>query len=285
MRIAIKRILHLSLSYPNLHVHLPAREGGLGTLQLEWTAAACQLKALARLARLADPFVDAVLGEALQDQVCKLSAALDVPQVVRLVQKYDPAITVQREKVYTAIDGTRLKPDIVIAKGDNVTILDVAVAWDPNPAAFEVINTGKEAKIERHNYIAKQIIRLAKKYDPSIGVDQERVMTAVDGTRLKPDIVITKGEQVLILDVAVAWDASPAALEVVNQGKNGISGMVVFRSAWGDVPQYQENPSGARPYSRRFGYPDVAGYPAEHQVVRPPRSYSLNTSHGEQANP
>lgn len=58
MGLVVKKALHLPYSFPHTHLWMPARCGGLGLLQLQRVAQAVQLKALARLIRLADPCVD-----------------------------------------------------------------------------------------------------------------------------------------------------------------------------------------------------------------------------------
>lgn len=61
IRIKIKNILHLPMSFPDILIHLPNRHGGLSVSQLLRVAQEIQLKGKARLRRLVCTAVDAVL--------------------------------------------------------------------------------------------------------------------------------------------------------------------------------------------------------------------------------
>ncbi|CAN7945805.1 unnamed protein product, partial [Ixodes hexagonus] len=71
----------------------------------------------------------------------------------------------------------------------------------------------KLPRMERHNFLCKQVCRLVAKYKPEATVTMERVYTEPGGARLKPDIVVTEGDVVTVADVAVAWDDRPESLK------------------------------------------------------------------------
>ncbi|KAH9378324.1 hypothetical protein HPB48_016157 [Haemaphysalis longicornis] len=55
----------------------------------------------------------------------------------------------------------------------------------------EVINLSRQ---ERHNFVSRQIARLAKEEVPGATVTEENVFTTKEGVRLKPDLVLQVGE-------------------------------------------------------------------------------------------
>ncbi|CAN7950877.1 unnamed protein product [Ixodes pacificus] len=79
----------------------------------------------------------------------------------------------------------------------------------------------KLPRMERHNFLCKQVCRLTTKYHPGAIIETERVYHTQEGDRLKPDIVVTMDDTVVIADVAVAWDDRPTSL----------SRMCAFKSA------------------------------------------------------
>lgn len=78
----VKKMLYLPGSFLNSHIWLPVSQGGLGVLNLSLTAVSVQLKALARLTRLADPFVDVICNAILQTHMDTLCDHLRVPSGV-----------------------------------------------------------------------------------------------------------------------------------------------------------------------------------------------------------
>ncbi|KAH8032076.1 hypothetical protein HPB51_022916 [Rhipicephalus microplus] len=50
---------------------------------------------------------------------------------------------------------------------------------------------------ERHNYVSKQVARSMRKRNPALTVREEPRFTARDGVRLKPDVVVESGDQVM----------------------------------------------------------------------------------------
>ncbi|EEC16203.1 conserved hypothetical protein [Ixodes scapularis] len=79
----------------------------------------------------------------------------------------------------------------------------------------------KLSRMERHNFLWKQVCRLTRKYHPGAIIETERVYHTQEGDRLKPDIVVKIDDTIVIPDVAVAWDDCPASL----------SRMCAFKSA------------------------------------------------------
>ncbi|KAH9378259.1 hypothetical protein HPB48_011468 [Haemaphysalis longicornis] len=75
---------------------------------------------------------------------------------------------------------------------------------------FEVINLSRQ---ERHNFVSRQIARLAKEKVPGATVTEEKVFMTKEGVRLKPDLVLQVGEEVVIVDVAVTWDSNEGILK------------------------------------------------------------------------
>lgn len=61
----VKAALHLPQGFPNSHIWMPSRCGGLGLLQLQRVALVTHYKALTRLVRLGDSFVDELFREIL----------------------------------------------------------------------------------------------------------------------------------------------------------------------------------------------------------------------------
>lgn len=66
--------------------------------------------------------------------------------------------------------------------------------------------------MERHNFICKQVCRIIREYNPEAAIETEQVHHSSEGVRLKPDIVVTNDDTVIITDVVVAWDDRPAPL-------------------------------------------------------------------------
>lgn len=103
-------MLHLPGSFPNSHIWLPLNQGGLGVLNLSFVAASVQLKALARLVRLADPFVDAVYNTVLATHMNTLYDHLRVPSGItsyhdlnRILDEAKGAWFNQLQQMYTRI--------------------------------------------------------------------------------------------------------------------------------------------------------------------------------------
>lgn len=62
----------------------------------------------------------------------------------------------------------------------------------------------KLPRMERHNFLCKQVCRLTKKYHPGAIIETKQVFHTLDGGLPEPNIVVTIDEPVVIADVAVA---------------------------------------------------------------------------------
>ncbi|XP_064464298.1 uncharacterized protein LOC135375548 [Ornithodoros turicata] len=91
-RVRIKEIMKLPQGFPSAMLHLPAREGGLAVPDLEEVAYTDQLKAMARMLRLAHPFVDAVYSEGLVEHHSKLYEQLGVPHGITAANSLNSAV-------------------------------------------------------------------------------------------------------------------------------------------------------------------------------------------------
>ncbi|KAL1482954.1 hypothetical protein MTO96_033467 [Rhipicephalus appendiculatus] len=69
------------------------------------------------------------------------------------------------------------------------------------------------SRTERHNYVARQVARLIREKNPELIVREEPRLTSRDGVRLKPDLVVESSDQVLVIDLAVVWDANEGVLK------------------------------------------------------------------------
>lgn len=69
------------------------------------------------------------------------------------------------------------------------------------------------ARTERHNYVAKQLARMIADKNPGTNVSEEPRFPSSDGLRLKPDLVIESGDEAIVIDLAVAWDANDGVLK------------------------------------------------------------------------
>ncbi|KAL1479710.1 hypothetical protein MTO96_034803 [Rhipicephalus appendiculatus] len=67
-------------------------------------------------------------------------------------------------------------------------------------------------RTERHNFIMKNVARMVKERRPEAIVQMEKLHVTSDHVRLKPDLVVTEGNQVTIVDFAVTWDANEGIL-------------------------------------------------------------------------
>ncbi|KAH8032086.1 hypothetical protein HPB51_023070 [Rhipicephalus microplus] len=66
---------------------------------------------------------------------------------------------------------------------------------------------------ERHNYVSRQVARLIRKRNPALTVREEPRFTTRKGVRLKPDSVIESDDQVMVIDLAIVWDANEGVLK------------------------------------------------------------------------
>lgn len=90
--IRVKKLLHLPPSFPNSHLWLPSRSGGLGLLQLARAAQAVQFKSLCRLLRLNDPAVNFLFDEVLAKNHKRIASVFQVPEEVSESKEVDAAL-------------------------------------------------------------------------------------------------------------------------------------------------------------------------------------------------
>ncbi|KAH9364928.1 hypothetical protein HPB48_022859 [Haemaphysalis longicornis] len=114
MRIEIKNILHLPLSFPDILIHLPHRHGRLSVLQLSRVAQEVQLKGKARLRRLGCTAVDAVLDGPPTDDI---GQRVEFLQVAHNLTEYGP------------IQGPRTFESTILGGAD-------FAVWQPRPLRF-----------------------------------------------------------------------------------------------------------------------------------------------------
>ncbi|KAL1429757.1 hypothetical protein MTO96_015787 [Rhipicephalus appendiculatus] len=66
--------------------------------------------------------------------------------VARMVKERRPQATVHMEKLHVTSGHVRLKPDLVVTEGNQVTIVDFAVTWDANEGILIQMCAAKRAK-------------------------------------------------------------------------------------------------------------------------------------------
>lgn len=87
---------------------------------------------------------------------------------------------------------------------------------------FHVIQECESISLPRtewHNFLAKQVTRLAREKLPGVNICEEPLFTSIWGTRLKTDIVIESSSQLTLVDMAVACDANGSVLAQKNNEK------------------------------------------------------------------
>lgn len=88
-------------------------------------------------------------------------------------------------------------------------------------AAYHTLQDCKKVhlpRVERHNFLVTQIVRLVKKHDTTWEVRTGVTHCRPEGN-LRPDIVVKTPTETVIADVAVTWDASEGIMETMNRFK------------------------------------------------------------------
>lgn len=253
----IKKILHLPPGFPNIHIWLPSKSGGLGVIQLHRVAQAVQFKGLARLLRMGDAFVDNLFDSILNRTFQRLSELFQVPSGITSPKAVDAALQRGSHKWWSdlkskynnkdlfahndqAIANTWLYHDSKLLKeGDRLKALRLRTNLYPTRSltnkqssdptsrlcrrchekpetTFHILQECESvhlARTERHNFVATQVARLVREKNPDVVVREEPRLTTREGTRLKPDLVIESDGEVLVVDVAVVWDANEGVLK------------------------------------------------------------------------
>ncbi|KAG0427277.1 hypothetical protein HPB47_025670 [Ixodes persulcatus] len=230
LRVRIKTILHLPQSFPNTHLYLAARDGGLGTMNIY------------------------LFNTTIGTFHCRLASQLHVPPDLTEAEELTTALRQSRTSWWNehraqyanndlfarhgqALGNTWLQPDSHHLKdGDRIKALRVRTNTYPTNAMLHHNNEAarlcrrchqsletpfhilqecsfiKLPRMERHNFICKQVCRLVAKYRPAATIQTEHVYQSPTGDRLKPDIIVLEGNTMTIADVAVSWDDRPASL-------------------------------------------------------------------------
>ncbi|KAG0445584.1 hypothetical protein HPB47_013632 [Ixodes persulcatus] len=243
LRTRIKSVLHLPQSFPSTHVYLPSRDGGLGVMNIERVGSEVQLKALARLVRLGNLAVDSLFNSTIGAFHCRLASQLQVPADFTDAEELSAALRHSRtiwwgehRAVYANKDlfshhgqplsNTWLQPDTHHLKdGDRIKALRLRTNILPTNALLQRHNTDASSRLCRRCRHALETPFHILQECPSIKLPRmERhnfLCKQRGGDRLKPDIVVTIDDTVVIADVAVAWNDRPASL----------SRMCAFKSA------------------------------------------------------
>ncbi|KAL1470459.1 hypothetical protein MTO96_040419 [Rhipicephalus appendiculatus] len=83
------------------------------------------------------------------------------------------------------------------------------------------------------------VARLIREKNPELTVREEPRLTSRDGVRLKPDLVVESSDQVLVIDLAVVWDANEGVLK--DKAKEKAAKYAVLRDRFdagdGELPQ------------------------------------------------
>lgn len=264
LRIRIKTLLHLPLSFPNTHMHLASRDGGLGCLNIERVAQEVQLKALARLVRLGNRAVDHLLNTTVGPYHCRLASQLRVPPDLTDAKELAAALGQSRKEWWRDTQAAYRNRDLFahhdqalgnswlqhdsrhLKDGDRIKALRLRTNTYPTNALLHLHDSDPSARLcrryhqsletpfhilqecpsiklprmERHNFICKQVCRLVSKHNPEAVIRTEQFITSPDGIRLRPDIIISDGDRVIIADVAVSWDDRPHSLQRMCDSKS-----------------------------------------------------------------
>jgi len=74
------------------------------------------------------------------------------------------------------------------------------------------------SRIDRHNYVAKTVKRAGVKNGYTVEVEPR--ITCTDGKWKVPDLIFTRGDEVVVTDIAVAWEgARPLSTEYFRKQK------------------------------------------------------------------
>lgn len=252
----VKAALHLPQGFPNSHIWMPTRCGGLGMLQLQRVAMVTHYKALTRLVRLGDDFVDQLFDEVLGACRVRIGTVFETSPDITEASQVKTALKkgsvswwkrqtarYQNQDLFAhkcqftanswlAYDSKQLKD------GDRIRALRLRTnlyptrtlsnkhATDPTARLCRRCNSRPETafhilqecpsvhlpRTERHNFIAKNVVRMVKERRPQAVVHAEKLLVTKDHIRLKPDLIVEEGNQVTIVDFAVTWDANEGIL-------------------------------------------------------------------------
>lgn len=256
IRTWVKKTLHLPSGFPNIHIWLPSKRGGLGLIQLQRVAQIVQFKSLTRLLRMGDIFIDNLFDIILDKNHKRISELFGVPSGITSVKAVESALRRGTTKWWNDLKTRYTNKDLfahhdqmsantwlgyeskLLKDGDRVKALRLRTNLYPtksltnkqskDPAsrlcrrcgekpetAFHILQECESvhlARTERHNFVATQVARLVREKNPEVNVREEPRLTTSDGTRLKPDLVVETPDRVMVVDVAVVWDANEGVL-------------------------------------------------------------------------
>lgn len=262
-RMTIKDILHLPQSFPTSHVHMPAKRGGLGLINIQEVGAEIQFKAFCRLQRINNDFINQLVPSVLIKHIEQLSKFLQIPMGITSRKDVDTATKEGRTRRYremktkynnkslfsheqNVLGNAWLRPDCHYLKdGDRIKalrlrtnlvptrVLTHRLASDPSSRLCRRCHRKEETachilqdcaelhlpRVERHNYIVSQIVRLIKKNKPEWQVATEVSHTHPAEGNLRPDLMVKTATATILADVAVTWDASENILDAMNKRK------------------------------------------------------------------
>lgn len=66
---------------------------------------------------------------------------------------------------------------------------------------------------ERHNFVARQVARIAKERNTGVAVLEKKVYISSAGGRLKPHLVLQAQDRVVFVDLATMWDPNEGILK------------------------------------------------------------------------
>lgn len=252
----VKQSLRLPGGFPNLHIWLPSKSGGLGVLQLQRVSQALHIKGLARLLRLGSSFVDKLFENVLNKNFIRISALFEIPAGITASADVNAALQRGTHKWWARLKGQYTNRDLIthqdqtlankwlchdsklLKDGDKIRGLRLRTNLYPTRALTNKQSTDPASRLcrrcgekpetafhicqecesvhlsrtERHNYVSRQVARLIRKRNPALTVREEPRFTTRDGVRLKPDLVIESDDQVMVIDLAIVWDANEGVL-------------------------------------------------------------------------
>ncbi|KAL1443852.1 hypothetical protein MTO96_045793 [Rhipicephalus appendiculatus] len=225
-------------------------------LQLQRVALVTHYKALTRLVRLGDGFVDELFTDILgacRERIAQMfgtttdlteaahvKAALKKGSIAwwkRQTERYTNRDLFAHKAQFTANswlaydskqlkDGDRIKALRLRTNLYPTRTLSNKHAADPGArqcrrcgakpeTAFHILQECPSVHLprtERHNFIMKNVARMVKERRPEAIVQLEKLHVTSSHVRLKPDLVVTEGNEVTIVDFAVTWDANEGIL-------------------------------------------------------------------------
>ncbi|KAM7291923.1 hypothetical protein ISCGN_025221 [Ixodes scapularis] len=220
LRIHIKTLLHLPLSFPNTHMHLAAWDGGLGCLNIERVAQEVQFTALARLVRLGSRAVDHFLNTTLGPYHCRLASQLRVPPDLTDAKELTAALGQSRKDWWRETQAAYQNKDLFAHQdqpwgipGSSTTrgtsrteTVSRRCVCGPTPTRPQLASPSQPGSVRPTLQEVPPFTRNPIPYPSGVCVHQ----TPEDGASQLH--LQTNGDRVIIADVAVSWDDRPQSL-------------------------------------------------------------------------